>query len=233
MSDDIDTKMRAWAQTHERAKIYMNHGNMALVKLLYAANNVAKTVPELSDKMDCELQVEIIESKSRKVTLCEECWKRQCKPECGNEAYQDFYPKQYHCMDVTYVGTNLDEAAVVISTAPWDDFEELQKTKTYRINGTYRYNKEKPQYSDVKINNITEIALDDIVFPEIPETNPVNTTQLAKLLDVLESHFKALSALNQAQWSVITDGYTNEEIEAAKKEMNVTEEHQIYRINRD
>ena len=233
MSDNTDSKIRAWAATHARAKVYMDRGNMALVKLLYAANNIAKTVPELEDNMACELQVEVIESKSRKATLCEECWKKQCKPECGNEAYRDYYPKQYHCMDVTYVGDDLEAAAVLISTAPWDTFDDLEKAKTYKVRGKYRLNKQKPQYSDVRIEEITELALDDIVFPDVTETPGVNTTQLAKLLDVLESHFKALSALNQAQWSVITDGYSDAEIEAAKKEMHVVEANQIYRIDRN
>ena len=155
-----DQRIETWLEATPNMRKYAK--NKALVRKLFKKHNVAETVAQCSNEMNCKLQLMVLEIFKKNREICAKCFKSKCSNECGAE---DMQPKEfvtYLASDITYEGDNEDESTVTMQYSPWDgeEHEILEDGCEYQVEGKCSVYKTKDgkERMQITIKSISKIG---------------------------------------------------------------------------
>lgn len=127
-------EMKQWAET-EKGGIYKRYiHNKDVLRMCYMKYNKPKFIQDVVVDEDTDLLLTILEVNERDITICESCYKQQCK--CGSEMYVDKITRKAKAIDAS--------GDISLSLPPWKEDIELVEEQTYRVTGKVtEYNERK------------------------------------------------------------------------------------------
>ena len=218
--------MKKWALTYKKGQFKRFVNAVETLKLYYVKYNKPKFITDTIVGEEAQLTLMVLKIKDRqKLTLCVECWKKVCNPDkCGEEDYQEFWPKEYTGTDQT--------GKVKISLAPWSKLEPLKEEETYVVDGTIsEYNGaleiKAKEYTKATTKEIDQ-QLKDAEGKEV-ETKEKGDDKIEKIKTAVDTFDGELS---KVRFDEITDGWTSTEIEnsIARAKIEYDSEDQVWRV---